>query len=153
MEIAWEDDDRGAGVIDLGRAIDLFRHWEADPAAAALDGRRPSLEIAGELVQQRIGHEIDRVVDAARRALCRRDALIDDLDETGETVLAVLLGEAADLGVDGLLGLGLDEIRGREIDESQERQHRRREQREIDRRKAKGAGVDEAGHGYSAVRR
>ena len=144
-----------ARIVDLGIAGDLLGHREAHPAAAALDRLRPGLEIAGELVQQRIGDEIDRVVDTGRRSLRRGDALIDDLDETGEAVLAILLGEAADLGVDGFLGLGFDEIGGREIDEGKQRQHRGREQREIDRRETKGAGVDQPGqrNGYSALRR
>src|SRR6185437_1488297 len=73
-------------------------------------------------------------------------ARIDRFDQAKQSVLAILLLKAGDLGADRLLCLPLDEIGGREIDENEQRQYRRREQRHVERGQTERVGTQEAIH-------
>src|SRR5579875_1812267 len=85
---------------------------EAEPAV--LHGRIgwPAVEIAGQRLKVGTRQEID----AAFLSLVAA-AFGHDLDETPETALGILLGQAADFGVDRRIGLAINEAERTEVEE------------------------------------
>ncbi len=105
-QVVADEQTEAAGEIEGARqraapfALDAIRRL--DDAALLERGERQRRDVADERFAGMSGDE----VEPGARLL---DALIDDLDEPGDAALGILLGQADDIGLDGLRDLLVDE--------------------------------------------
>src|SRR5262249_12064275 len=121
---------------------------ELDRSQAVPKLRRHGAEIAGEPAAVAVSHEIEAV--AGRAAALGHGAY-----ELLEPAAPVLLGEASQLGVDGLVELPRQEDRRVPIDIEDRNDCGGAEQRKIGQRQAKGGGPEELSercHGWCSRR-
>src|SRR5262249_45900217 len=131
MEAAGELEMPRLGEIGLAADRRAVAQLELDAAVGALFGSRPAVEVADDRLEVRAGEEIDL---AAWRIA--RHTLADGSGQALETAVAILLGQADDLGVDRLVHLAQEITGRRPVDEPEQQDHRAAEQGEIADREA-----------------
>ncbi|KAF5033895.1 hypothetical protein DSECCO2_601880 [anaerobic digester metagenome] len=120
--------------------LEIFRILKrrVEPARARVAEFGPFGQVAGQGIEFPVREQVD-----ARAGLVLGHAGLDDANQPREPELAVLLGQALDLGVDGLVGLALHEAGGGGVDEPQKHQHRQAEGGHVQDGKAQGRGAQE----------
>ena len=117
-ELPGQDEDAGADAARALAAAAGAARRHVDPAALPrLRLARPGAEIAGERAEGGAGEEVDAV-----RVPVGAAPLLDDGDQPAHAARAVLLGQAADLGLDGGVGLPVDDPPRRPVDEREKHQ-------------------------------
>ena len=120
-------------VLGLGKL-----EAEGHPAVGVRRLDRPVRDVTG---QGRVV-AVDQQVEAAPAGGAGGPAL-DRVQEAADAALMVLLGQAADLGVDGGVDLARQGIGGVPVDKAHQGEHRRAEQAEVDQREAKGSRLEQ----------
>ena len=133
--------DEGAGADGAARRLAARAPGRnLHPAGLALGpGRlaRPGAEVAGEPPEAGIGEQIDAVRIAVGAA-----PLLDDGDQLANAARAVLFGEAAHLGLDGIGGLAVDDPHRGPVDEGKQHQDRGAEQDDVEEREPERRSPD-----------
>ena len=147
-EAALEPERLRADLV-LGRnamlvALDL----EAEPAVLEHGLGRPAVEVARKRGEIGPGQEIDAALLALAAA-----ALGDHLLEPAQAARAVLLGEAADLRLDGVIGLGIDQAERAEVEKAEEDDDEHPEGCHVDEGAPEGRGAEEAAGSHVASTR
>ena len=107
---AGELEGAGTHLVPDGTGAVPPDQVEADPFARRRGARWPCRQISRESTEYRVDQQVDAVAALA-------GALADDLHETGEVALLVLLGEALDLRLDRRRRLTVDDLHRRPVDE------------------------------------
>jgi len=114
----------GAGIFDLALAGAVER------------AGRDRLDIAGDALAHRRGDEIERGTGRPRTT-------IDDVDDTADAALALLLGQALNLGIDGRADLVVEQALSVPGDVTQHEGGEKREDDEIGRRQLEGGRAEQ----------
>jgi hypothetical protein len=149
--------------MEAARQLEML-HLRHPAVAGALDGQlvgalllqhphRQAFEVAGELVQRRIGQQVERVVvDVADQPL------LDGVLQRQQPAIGVALAQPLGVGVDRGLGLAVQQAGGGPPEEHRERQRAEREHARIDHAEAHPGGEHQLappapGHGLRDRRR
>ncbi len=153
QQVEAADQLEGAGPRHLGLGIpaDIGRHQEVDRAVGgAARDRRPGRQVALDPVVVAVGQQIQAA--PARGGLA---ALADDAHQAQQAELAVLLGQAGDLGLDGVVGLRRDHPHRLPVHEAQHAGDGDPEHQHVDDRIAEGGAAEDPNqmHGDNIPRR
>src|SRR5258708_500861 len=102
---------RRSSRAQFGRRADAAFVSELDEAVADGTGLRPGIEIAGDHAPVAIGEKIEALIAADR-------APSDRIVQARQPQALILLDQARDLGLDGLVGLAVEHQSGVPIDEA-----------------------------------
>jgi hypothetical protein len=142
-EVIAAGEIEGAAADDVGHAGGIVAPRQRDLQPAVLLGgrRRPVGQVAGQRLIAGAGQQVDVLRHAARPA-----ALVDHLHQAHQPLVAVLLGEAADLGLHRLVGLALEEAGGLPVDEAEQHAQGDAEQQQVEQRDAEDRSLKEPVH-------
>ena len=156
--VAADEQPEAAGQQKRARADGAVRLLSACAPGRNLDPAvlcprslaRPCAEIAGEPPQAGVGEQIHAVGVAVRAA-----PLLDHGDQLAHAARAVLLGEAAHLGLDGVASLAVDDPHRGPVDEGEQNQNRGAEERDVEKREPERGGPEKPTrpHGSNSLRR
>ena len=115
---------------------------ELGPAGAGGDRRRPAGEVAGDAGAGGVGEEVDGVA-----ALRGGEALVDGDGERGGAAAGVVVGEAADLGLDHGALLGVDDAADPPVEKAEDQRGGDRDQHQVRRDQPHGGVAEHAASG------